>query len=219
MKHGEANGRAFVWHRVGGSKKVYQPALPGDRDPSARSALRDVMSDMERASELDVIVNPISGQRVRFLSVTTEILHTGFEVQAGHVSDPRHIHPQQVESITVVGGHIRASLSDGSTHVLGPGQSWEILPGTPHTWTAIDSHVDLLIDFRPALRTRRLLTRLFGLAEAGKTNSKGLPNPFQLAVVAREYQSELRLANPPWIVQKLLFSALAPLASRIGYTA
>lgn len=173
----------------------------------------------DRGPDPDLVVNPVSGQAVTFLSVTPELLQTRFEVEAGLATDPRHIHPGQTETITVVEGRIRRSLPDRSEDVLETGQKWVISPGTPHTWAAIDGRVKLQIEFRPALRTRRLITRLFGLAEAGKVNRKGRPNPLQLTVIALEYESELRLASPPWIVQKALLTALAPLAWRIGYRA
>lgn len=168
-------------------------------------------------SDPDVIVNPVSGQTVTFLSTTPEILRTRFEVESGRATDPRHIHPRQVETITVIEGRIRGSLPDKSEHILQPGQNWEIPSGTPHTWAAIDAHVKLQIDFRPALRTRRLMTRLFGLAKAGRTNSRGMPNPLQVSVIALEYEPEFRLARPPWGVQKVLLTALAPLARTVGY--
>ncbi|MDQ6879770.1 MAG: cupin domain-containing protein [Candidatus Dormibacteraeota bacterium] len=179
---------------------------------------RDVIEGVEHPFGIrDVIVNPVSGQTVTFLSTTPEILRTRFEVESGRATDPRHIHPRQVETITVIGGRIRLSLADTVEQILEPGHRWEILSGTPHTWTAIDSHVKLEIDFRPALRTRRLMTRLFGLAEAGRTNSKGMPNPLQVSVIALEYEPEFRLARPPWGVQKVLLTALAPLARTFGY--
>ena len=165
----------------------------------------------------DVIVNPISGQTVTFLSKTPDILRTRFDVESGHATDPRHIHPQQTETITVVEGRIRCSLPDRSECVLEPGQQWEIQSGTPHTWAAIDHHVALRIDFRPALRTQQFMTRLFGLAEAGKTNSKGKPNPLQVSVIALEYEPEFHLARPPWGFQRVLLTGLAAVARKSGY--
>ena len=167
----------------------------------------------------DVIVNPVSGQTVTFVSTTPEKLETRFEIESGHANDPRHIHPLQTESISVIKGRIRRSLADRSEDVLEPGQNWEIPPGTPHTWTAIDGDVKLRIEFRPALRTRLLMTRLFRLAEAGKLNSKGFPSPLQISVIALEYEPELRLARPPWFVQRVLLGLLAPLARLLGYRA
>lgn len=38
-----------------------------------------------------------------------------------------------------------------------------------------------------------------------------------MAVVAREYADEFRLASPPWPVQRALFAVLAPLGRLAGY--
>jgi quercetin dioxygenase-like cupin family protein len=167
--------------------------------------------------EREVIVNPVSGQTVTFLSTTRDALVTRFDVEPGRPHDPRHIHPMQIETITVVEGRIRGFFPDKSERVLEPGQKWEIPAGSPHTWAPINAPVQLQIEFRPALRTRRLMTRLFGLAEAGRTNSRGMPGPFQVSVTALEYERELRLASPPWALQKVLLSAVAPLARIFGY--
>ena len=164
-----------------------------------------------------MITNPVSGQTVTFLSMTHEILRTRFDVASGHASDPRHVHPLQTESISVIEGRIRCKLPDGGDSVLGPGDHWNIQPGSPHTWTAIDPQVTLRIDFRPAMRTRRFMTRLFGLASAGKVNSKGIPNLLQVAVLGLEYQSEFRLASPPWGVQKPALTGVARVARLLGY--
>jgi len=183
-----------------------------------RAASDDVIEGIEHPiTDPDVIVNPISGQTVTFLSMTPLMLRTCFEVEPGRATDPRHIHPGQVETVKVIEGRIRRSLPDKTEEPLEAGQTWEIPAGTPHTWAAVDGPVTLQIDFRPALRTRRLITRLFGLAEAGKTNSRGMPNLLQVSVIALEYQPELHLASPPWGVQKLLLTALAPLARALGY--
>lgn len=164
-----------------------------------------------------VIINPVSGQTVTFLSSAPEVLVARFDVESGHVHDLRHIHPNQVETVTVVQGRIRRIRPDKSEDVLEAGQRWEIPPGTPHTWAAIGGHVELRIEFRPALRSRDLMTRLFGLAERGKTNSKGPPSPLQVAVIASEYQREIHLASPPWPIQRALLSVVAPLARTLGY--
>jgi hypothetical protein len=57
----------------------------------------------------------------------------------------------------------------------------------------------------------------FGLATDGKTNRRGLPNLFQLAVLMREFEDELRLASPPYRVQRLLFAPLAVMGRLLGY--
>jgi hypothetical protein len=40
-----------------------------------------------------------------------------------------------------------------------------------------------------------------------------------MAVIAQEYEEEFRLAKPPWLIQKVLFGVLGPLARLLGYRA
>jgi hypothetical protein len=44
-----------------------------------------------------------------------------------------------------------------------------------------------------------------------------MPPFLQLALIAGKYDNILRLAKPPYIVQKLLFSILLPIAYLEGY--
>ena len=62
-----------------------------------------------------------------------------------------------------------------------------------------------------------MLETFWGLGSEGKTNRKGVPNLLQLAVIMTEYDDVMRLAKPPWIVQKLLFGVLAPVGRLFGY--
>ena len=59
-------------------------------------------------------------------------------------------------------------------------------PGTPHRfWNAGEDEVRFVCEVRPALQFESLLETMFALAEDGKTNRKGMPNPLRLAVIAR----------------------------------
>ena len=72
---------------------------------------------------------------------------------------------------------------------------------------------------RPAMKTEEFFESIWGLARDGKTNEKGVPNLLQVAVIASEYADEIRLASPPWPVQRVLFAALAPVGRLLGYRA
>ncbi len=77
----------------------------------------------------------------------------------------------------------------------------------------------LIAELRPALRLEEWFETFFGLAKDGKLNSKiGLPNPFQWAVIARQYEDEFYLARPPLFVQGVLFGLLTPIGKLLGYT-
>ena len=69
-----------------------------------------------------------------------------------------------------------------------------------------------------ALALRHILN-LFGLAQDGKTNARGLPNLLQLALLAREFSDVIRFTRPAPAIQSLLFGVLAPVARLAGYRA
>ncbi len=77
----------------------------------------------------------------------------------------------------------------------------------------------MLADIRPAERFELMIQNLYGLANGGKTNAQGRPGLLQLAVFHQEFRREAELVNPPRIVQRILFRALAPLARARGYKA
>jgi hypothetical protein len=53
-----------------------------------------------------------------------------------------------------------------------------------------------------------MIATLFGLANAGRTNAKGMPDPFQLALVGREFADVIRFTKPPAPVQAIAFRVL-----------
>lgn len=167
----------------------------------------------------EVIENPVTGQTVAFAEHTPELLVTDWTVLPGLPPDPEHLHPLQEEHLHLLEGRIRRDLGGGRSDHLEAGSDWVIKPGTPHTWAnATDAPIKLRIEFRPALRTRAFMTRVYGLAAAGKTNRKGVPNPLQVSLLATEYAPEFVITSPPPAVQRVAFAILAPIARRLGYT-
>jgi hypothetical protein len=70
---------------------------------------------------------------------------------------------------------------------------------------------------RPALQFEALLETMFALAADGKTNHKGMPNPFRLAVIANAHFDTVRLPFPPALVQRIGLALGAPLGRALGY--
>ena len=60
---------------------------------------------------------------------------------------------------------------------------------------------------------------MFALANDGKTNKKGLPNPLRLAVIADAHYDTVRLPFPPAWMQRAGLTLGAPLGSLLGYGA
>jgi hypothetical protein len=64
-----------------------------------------------------------------------------------------------------------------------------------------------------------MLETMFGLAEMGHVDAKGMPNLLQMALVGREFSDTVQFRSPPPVMQKVLFAAIAPLAHALGYRA
>jgi hypothetical protein len=74
-----------------------------------------------------------------------------------------------------------------------------------------------VVEVRPGARFEEMIKNLYGLAQDGKTDAKGMPNLLQAALFAREFEDVLWFTKPPRPVQKVLFAALAPVARFLGY--
>ena len=69
----------------------------------------------------------------------------------------------------------------------------------------------------PALQFESLIETMFALASDGKTNRKGMPNPFRLAVIANAHLDTVVLPFPPVWMQKAALAVGAPLGRLLGY--
>jgi hypothetical protein len=131
---------------------------------------------------------------------------------------PIHYHPAQEAIFRVLAGELRASIG-GEQRTLREGETLVVPRGTRHEMWAESAGVRVNWQTRPALRTEAFFETVFGFARDGKTNETGIPNLLQAAVIVRSYADEFRLARPPWPVQRLLFTVLAPLGRLLGYSA
>ena len=130
-----------------------------------------------------------------------------------------HLHPALVERFTVLEGDLTLKL-DGATSVLREGESAVIEAGVWHDWwNAGDRDVRARVDVTPGERFAHMIETLFGLARLGHTNSKGMPSPLQLALVAQEFSDVIVFRSPPRVVQRAMFGVLAPVARWRGYRA
>ena len=140
-------------------------------------------------------------------------------IRPGGAVAGKHIHAYITERFQVVAGTVRFHL-DGRDEVAGPGEQVEVPPGVVHDWWNVgDDEAHVLVDIRPAERFELMIQNLYGLANDGQGNARGVPRLLPLALFAREFRREGEFIRPPRIVQRLLFGALAPLARARGYKA
>jgi quercetin dioxygenase-like cupin family protein len=169
----------------------------------------------------DTIENPVTGERLVFLETSQEtngeyvLVET--TVQPHGFVAAAHVHPNQNERFEVERGLVGFEL-DGEKVVAGPGESVVVPAGSSHKfWNAGDEEAVFVCEVRPALQFERLLETMFALANDGKTNRKGMPNPFRLAVIANAHFEDVRLPFPPAWLQKAGLAMGAPLGRLMGY--
>ena len=130
-----------------------------------------------------------------------------------------HRHPAIVERFTALEGELTVKR-EGRTTVLREGETATVEAGVWHDWwNASDRDARVLVEVTPGERFAHMLETLFGLARLGHTDAKGMPNPLQLAVFAREFSDVIVFRSPPLLVQSMVFGVLAPIARARGYRA
>lgn len=171
----------------------------------------------------EVYENRVQGDRfvVREGSEDTggEHLRGDLYIRPGGAVLGKHVHSYITERFEVVSGTVRFHL-DGRDELARPGDAVEVPPGAVHDWSnAGDAEAHVLVDISPAERFELMIQTLYGLANDGRTDDKGVPRLLQLALFHREFHREAELVRPPRLVQRVLFRLLAPLARARGYRA
>ena len=168
----------------------------------------------------DVLENPVTGERVVIRIGSAETAGArglvDLYIRPDGAVVGEHWHPAMEECFTVLRGRVGFRLA-GRQEIAEPGREIHVPAGMPHDWwNAGDEEARVRVEIRSAARFEALILNLFGLAQDGKTNARGLPNLLQLALLAREFSDVIRFTRPPPIIQSLLFAVLAPIARLSG---
>ena len=130
-----------------------------------------------------------------------------------------HLHAGLHERFSVLEGEL-TMVRDGRRSVLRAGDSAHIEPGVWHDWwNEAEADAVVRVEIAPGERFVHMIETLFGLAREGHVNSKGMPSPLQLALTAQEFSDVIVFRKPSRWVQRIMFGALAPIATRRGYRA
>jgi mannose-6-phosphate isomerase-like protein (cupin superfamily) len=170
----------------------------------------------------ETIENPATGETLTFVATATDsdgrLLQVDVRMEPGRPGPPDHVHRAFSEHHDVREGRLAITL-DGAERVLDPGASIRIPAGAPHTFRVVgDEPVRTVVDYTPPGRYEDFIDTLYALARAGKTDDNGAPtNILRTAVVARPHLDEFALAKPPYAVQKVLFTVLAPIGRLFGF--
>lgn len=169
------------------------------------------------------IENPTSGERIAFRQTAAdtggELLSFDLELSPdGHVPG-MHIHPSQEERFEVVEGTMRFRMGHRKL-IAGPGDVVVVPAGKRHKFAnAGDEVARLRVEVRPALRMEQLFETAVALAKEGRTTSKGMPKPLDLALFVEEFKDEVAGPVPSIRLQRLALAPLAWMARRRGHAA
>jgi len=169
----------------------------------------------------DTIENPVTGERLVFKRTAAEtngeyVLFECFVKPSGFVA-AAHVHPSQQERFQVIEGSVTFNLG-GQELPACPGDVVLVPAGKKHQfWNAGEEEARFACEVRPALQFEQLIETMFSLAQAGKTNRKGMPNPLRLAVIAHAHFDTVRLPFPPAWMQRVGLALGAPVGRLLGY--
>jgi mannose-6-phosphate isomerase-like protein (cupin superfamily) len=167
----------------------------------------------------DQIENARTGQRMKFVITGEdsggELLRLEEHSPPGPF-EPVHVHPEQVSTAEVLSGSLLFMVKGREVRV-NAGERLEIPANTPHTFRNDGKDVvEWIGEFRPALRSAEFFETFFVLSQRGELDEGGMPSLLQIAVSAPVFAREIRLASPPWAIQRLALAPLAPLARLRG---
>jgi quercetin dioxygenase-like cupin family protein len=178
------------------------------------------MANSETA-DLEVIVNPITGDRMTLLHPSHQsqgrYAKIRFDLPPGAKGSPLHYHTQMDETFTVLNGCLEMEVGQkGNRRLLQSGESLHVTAGMHHSFCNSSSDwVIFTTENRPAPGFERFIRGLYGLAIDGKVNAAGMPtNLLQLAVLLK--LSDTIPVGVPLPLFKRLVSTLAWVAQRFN---
>jgi quercetin dioxygenase-like cupin family protein len=168
-----------------------------------------------------ILDNPVSGERIIFRKTAAdtdgELLEIDLELAPdGHVPG-KHVHPVQEERFEVLSGTMKFKMGR-KTRIAEPGDVVTVPAGQVHAFeNGGDETAHVRVEVRPALRMEHLFETAVALANEGRTTSKGMPKPLDLALFVREFADEVQGAFPPGWVQQATMAPLAWVARKRGH--
>ena len=167
------------------------------------------------------ITNPATGETLVFRTTSADtngerVIVETFVEPNGAVA-AAHVHPSQEERFEVLAGELEFRLGKRKL-VARPGDRVLVPAGTPHRFRNVgDETAHFVCEVTPALGFEQLIETMFSLAEDGKVNRKGMPNPLRLAVIAKHHFGDVRLPFPPAWMQRIGLALGAPLGRMFGF--
>ena len=170
-----------------------------------------------------IIDNPVTGERIRFLRTAADTGGDLLELELELSPDGRvpgtHVHPEQEERFHVLEGTMRFRL--GLKRIVAHAGDTVVVPaGRAHRFAnGGDTTARVRVEVEPALAMEDLLTTTADLARDGQVMRSGMPRPLPLALFVQRFRREVRAPFPPAPLVRAGLAPLAALARRRGHDA
>lgn len=165
------------------------------------------------------IHNPLSGQTMKFLVDEPDLLRLECVSPPSPRREPEHIHPLQTNRFILEKGTLTFVI-EGREKIASPGETVSVPPGLPHHFfNGGTEDAVYLQEFEPGLKIGLFFQTFFQLVRLGKVDDQGMPNLLQALVLTDAYWNELRLTRPPFWIQRVAATLLAPVGRWAGYRA
>lgn len=173
------------------------------------------LSQLGEISPGDELVNPALHLSAVVLDSSPQLLRAETEAGRGGSGGPLHRHLRQEERFLVQEGTIKIRTGLRGSRLVGPGETFAVPAGTPHTFEVVGDGARFVTEFRPAHRIAAFFRELFALATEGRLDRRGNPRPTDLAVLMGRYPEDFfYLPVIPPGVQRALARPLARRAQR-----
>lgn len=158
---------------------------------------------------IDEILNPRTGQRMRFIHREPSLLRID-TINPPGPPEPEHVHPSQETSAEVLSGTLHFSIR-GEERVVGPGERIVIPANTPHYfWNAGPEDARAIQEARPALRSEEFFRAWFALMHDTPATADGVAVTPSVLVLISSFGDVLRPTSPPWPLVWLAGKVLRP---------
>jgi mannose-6-phosphate isomerase-like protein (cupin superfamily) len=166
------------------------------------------------------IENAVTGDRIEFLNSPLHgdpgPLIFRCVLPPGATGSPLHAHQALAERFETVSGELVMDFPGRSVRRLGAGQRLDIPAGEFHGFRNPGSHtVEFQSMIEPGENFEKFLRVMYGLANDGRTDSKGSPSDLRSLALALGYADIVLPVIPLW-VQRPILRALSGMARNVG---
>lgn len=175
------------------------------------------------ATQGQSIYNKVSTDKIVFLKTRQDTKGALLQFENYHqpngIGPVAHCHPLQEEKFIVLNGAFTININ-GHAQTVKAGEEVTVPAGAMHHWQITGTEeLHMITEFRPALHFEEIIETIASLAQKGKMDKAGKPDPMQMSATLNKYYGEFFLGTMPMWLQRFLFGAFGRVLRIFGYKA